>query len=311
MTPLEALRAGGKPALARALARVEAAPHDPAVVDLLDAAWAAPVGHAIGLTGPPGVGKSTLTDALIRTFRAAGLTVGVIAVDPSSRRTGGARRGDRARLSIDPEDAGVFVRSMAARDRLGGLARVAWPALTLMRALYDRVIVETVGVGQSETEIADVADTVVFCAQPGAGDSLQFMKAGVVEIPHLAVVTKADMGESARRAVADLRGALSLAAGDGPPPPVLSCSAATGEGLEAVTSALEARASAAESLRIQRAAQARAWVRRELLADFGAEGLARIAPKTDDSTVDRSPFRVAAAARMRGMRALAVGFTPQ
>ncbi len=311
MSALEALRAGGKAALARALAQVETRAHEPEVVDLLDAAWAAPVGHAIGLTGPPGVGKSTLTDALIRAFRAAGRTVGVIAVDPSSRRTGGALLGDRARLKIDPEDGGVFVRSMAARDRLGGLATVAWPALTLMRALFDRVVVETVGVGQSETEIADVADTVVYCAQPGAGDSLQFMKAGVVEIPHLAVVTKADMGQTARRAVADLRGALSLAAGDAPPPPVLACSATTGEGLDALVAALEARASAPESLRFQRAAQLRAWLRRELAAEFGAQGLARLAPATDDPALERTPFRVAAAARMRGMRALSVGFTPQ
>ena len=307
---LAALRAGGKAALARALARLEARPDDGATATLLDAAWAAQSGHAIGLTGPPGVGKSTLADALIRAFRAAGRTVAVIAVDPSSRRSGGALLGDRTRFATDPDDAGVFVRSMAARDRLGGLAAVAWPALTLMRALYDRVLVETVGVGQSETEIADVADTVVFCAQPGAGDSLQFMKAGVVEIPHLAVVTKADMGLAARRAVADLRGALSLAVGDAPPP-VMACSASTGEGLAELVAALEARAAATETLRSQRRAQLRAWLRRELAADFGALGLARLGPTLDDSALDRAPFMVAAAARMRGLRALDAGFTPQ
>ena len=102
--------------------------------------------------------------------------------------------GDRTRLQHDPEDQGVFVRSMAARDRLGGLAELTIAAMVLLRAVYDVVILETVGVGQSETDVADSADTVVFCVQPGSGDSLQFMKAGIVEIPHLVVVTKADMG---------------------------------------------------------------------------------------------------------------------
>ena len=120
----------------------------------------------IGLTGPPGVGKSTLVSALVRAWRARGRTVGVIAVDPSSRRTGGALLGDRTRIDVDPDDQGVFVRSMAARDRLGGLADLCAAATVLMRALYDVVLIETVGVGQSETEIADLADTVVFASSP-------------------------------------------------------------------------------------------------------------------------------------------------
>ncbi len=313
-TALAALVAGGKAALARALARVEARPDAPETAALLDAAWAAPRGQAIGLTGPPGVGKSTLTDALIRAFRARGLRVAVIAVDPSSRRSGGALLGDRTRLSTDPEDGDVFVRSMAARDRLGGLAEAAWPALVLMRALYDVVIVETVGVGQSETEIEDVADTVVFCAQPGAGDALQFMKAGVVEIPHLAVVTKADMGAPARRAVADLRGALSLAAPGAEEVAVLSCSATTGEGMEALIGALLARGAALAgegALSAQRSAQARAWLRRSVTAAYGAEGFGRLAPFLAGRESDRTPFRVASAAKQRAKNALDVGFAPQ
>ena len=168
------------------------------------------------LTGPPGVGKSTLASALVAACARGGETVGVIAVDPSSRRSGGALLGDRARIATDPETTRAsFVRSMAARDRLGGLADLTLAAMVLMRALYDRVLVETVGVGQSETEVAGVADTVVFCVQPGSGDSLQFMKAGIVEIPDLVVVTKADLGAAAERARADVAGALSLAtAGD-------------------------------------------------------------------------------------------------
>ena len=158
----------------------------------------------IGLTGPPGVGKSTLVSALVRAWRAQARTVGVIAVDPSSRRTGGALLGDRTRIDVDPEDQGVFVRSLAARERLGGLADLAAAAMVLMRAIYDIVLVETVGVGQSETEIAEIADTVVFAVQPGSGDSLQFMKAGIVEIPDVALVTKADLGAIAERAKRDL-----------------------------------------------------------------------------------------------------------
>ncbi|MEM6678446.1 MAG: hypothetical protein AAF675_11315, partial [Pseudomonadota bacterium] len=212
---LAEVAAGGKPALARALAAIERSSlrpgGDPEIAALLDAALAAPRAHLIGLTGPPGVGKSTLTDALIRRLAGqgaketvtetttaaargvaagtaaraadgrhprsggrAGQTVGVIAVDPSSKRSGGALLGDRTRIARDPQDDRVFMRSMAARDRLGGLAELTFPAAVLMGALKDVVIVETVGVGQSETDIADVADTVVFCAQPGSGDALQF-----------------------------------------------------------------------------------------------------------------------------------------
>lgn len=229
---LEEVRNGGKRALADALARMEAAEDAEDVVALLDAAWADPKGISLGLTGPPGVGKSTLTDALIRAWRAQDRTIGVIAVDPSSARSGGALLGDRTRLSTDPTDQGVFVRSMAAREQLGGLAQITFPAMVLMRAVYDLVIVETVGVGQSETAVSGVADLTAFCAQPGSGDALQYMKAGIMEVPDMIVVTKADMGAVASRTVADLKGALSLS--DEGEVRVLGCSATTGEGLEAV-----------------------------------------------------------------------------
>lgn len=207
---LSAVEAGGKAALARALARIEKAPDDSDIIDLLSEAYAAPRGLVAGVTGPPGVGKSTLLNGLIRGWRDRGRTVACIAVDPSSRRSGGALLGDRTRLTIDPEDQGVFVRSMAARDRLGGLAGLTVSAMVLMRALYDVVLIETVGVGQSETDVVGVADTVILCVQPGSGDSLQYMKAGIAEIPHIVVVTKADMGAAAERARADVMGALSL-----------------------------------------------------------------------------------------------------
>jgi len=151
---LEALQAGGKPAMARVLARLESHARDAETIALLDAAYAAPKGVSLGLTGPPGVGKSSLVNVLLREARARGLTVGAIAVDPSSTRTGGALLGDRARLSsLDPTDDGVFVRSMAARGRLGGVSALAYPAAVVMQAVYDLVLVETVGVGQSETDL--------------------------------------------------------------------------------------------------------------------------------------------------------------
>ena len=237
-----------------------------------------PLAHVIGLTGPPGVGKSTLAGALIRSYRAAGKRIAIIAVDPSSRRSGGALLGDRTRLQHDPEDPGVFVRSMAARDRLGGLAELSIAAMVLLRALYDVVILETVGVGQSETDVADSADTVVFCVQPGSGDSLQFMKAGIVEIPHLVAVTKADMGAAAKRARADVEGALGLAEAGDWPVEVLSLAALRGEGVEPLIAALDRRwAWLAEAGRLarQRQAQARQWVVEGIRQRFGREGLKR------------------------------------
>ncbi len=280
---LDAVRAGGKPALARALAAIETDGDGAALAALLDAAAAAPGGHVIGLTGPPGVGKSTLTAALLKSFRAAGESVGVIAVDPSSRLTGGALLGDRTRIRTDPADDGVFIRSMAARDRLGGLSDHAVAAIVLMRAVRDRVVVETVGIGQSEGDVAAVADTVVLCIQPGSGDSLQFMKAGVMELPDIVVVTKADMGAAARRARADVEGALSLGHTGGPPPAVVLVSAATGEGLDDLVAAIAAHrgpvvsasnAKAAGDGAGRRATQPRQWLADAVRTRFGTHGLA-------------------------------------
>lgn len=289
----------GKAGLARALAEVERVPDAPATLALLDAAFAAPRARVIGVTGPPGVGKSTLLGRLIARFRAARLRVGVIAVDPSSKRSGGALLGDRVRISTDPSDPDVFVRSMAARDRLGGLAEVTIAAMVLMRALHEVVLIETVGVGQSETDVAGVVDTVVFCVQPGSGDSLQFMKAGIVEIPHIAVVTKADLTAAAQRALADLKGAIALAA-DGPaeaawPIEVLSLSAEQDRGIGALLEALERRAAwLARDGRLAalRQAQAQAWLQDRLATRFGQAGLERARARALDLTLPpgASPF---------------------
>lgn len=275
---LDEVRAGGKRAIARALAALEAHAEDAEMQALLDAAWASQTGIAVGLTGPPGVGKSTLASALVRQFRQAGKTVAVVAIDPSSRASGGAILGDRTRIEADAADAGIFVRSLAARDRLGGLADLAAPALVLFRALFDVVLVETVGVGQSETEVAEVVDLVIFCAQPGAGDALQFMKAGVMEIPDLAVVTKADLGAAAARAAADLGAALALAVREGEPPQVLRVSAASGEGLDALGEAVADRCERLRgpALAGRRRTQGEAWLVQALTARFGREGYAAL-----------------------------------
>jgi GTPase len=174
-----------------------------------------PPAHIIGVTGPPGVGKSSLLSRLITLWRAGGRSVAVLAVDPSSRRSGGSLLGDRARIEIDPGDAGVFVRSTAAGERLGGLAPATRAAAGALATAFDMVVIETVGVGQSETEVADVADTVTVVVQPGAGDVLQYLKAGIMEVPDVVAVTKADLGRLATRTTGDVRAALgALGRGD-------------------------------------------------------------------------------------------------
>lgn len=303
---LETLRAAGKAGLARALALLERVAGSDEAAALLDAADAEPKGEVLGLTGPPGVGKSTLTGALVRAYRQRGDTVGVIAVDPSSMRSGGALLGDRARIPTDPEDRGVFVRSYAARDRLGGLSDLAFGATVLMRALYDRVIVETVGVGQSEADVAIIGDTILLAVQPASGDALQFIKAGVMELPDVVAVTKADLGQPARRARDDLEGALSLT-GAGEPgwePPVALVSSESGEGLDLLMEHLKAHSEhirAGGRLGRRRKTQAAARLAAALKGRFGTEGLraARALPPE----VNAGPFASeAAAARVLSAR---------
>jgi LAO/AO transport system kinase len=293
-TNLSALK--GKAQVAAALSAVEAKPAS--VAALLDEAFESPKGVAVGITGPPGAGKSTLINALIAEWRRLGQSVAVLAVDPSSKASGGALLGDRVRMRTDPSDQGVFVRSIAARGRLGGLADIAYPAATLLRALYDRVIVESVGVGQSETDIATVSDTVVLCIQPASGDSLQFMKAGIAEIPDIAVVTKADMGAAADRALADLKGALSLSHREEGAwrPECLSISLTSGgSGLGQLFTAFdrhEAWLAIDNRLAAARSTKAQSWVQAEVLSEFGRRGL-DLVEKELFSSWDGKPFATA------------------
>ncbi|PLW75080.1 methylmalonyl Co-A mutase-associated GTPase MeaB [Cohaesibacter celericrescens] len=278
---LDAVRQGGKRALARALSEIEARDGSADIAKLLDEAARATQAHVVGLTGPPGVGKSTLTNALIRHWRQQGESVGVVAVDPSSRFSHGALLGDRTRLDTDPTDQQVFVRSMAARDRLGGLSHEALSAIILMRSLFDRVLVESVGIGQSEADIAFAADSIILCIQPGSGDSLQFMKAGVMELPDIVVVTKADMGSVARRAKADVEGALSLAMRkhESWAVPVMMVSALNSEGLDALVQAVDrhhAYLVSSDLLVQQRKDQALLWLTDRVRRKFGTVGLSHV-----------------------------------
>jgi LAO/AO transport system kinase len=222
-------------------------------------------GHLVGVTGPPGAGKSMLLSALVAAWRARDRTVAVLAVDPSSRRSGGSLLGDRARIEFDPADPGVFIRSTAAGGHLGGLAPATRAAAQALAAAFDVVVIETVGVGQSETDVSDVADTVAVVVQPGSGDVLQFLKAGIMEIPDVLVVTKADLGRIAERARRDLHAALrSVGAAETPVVAVSSIAPVMGvdELIEALDGQRERVDLAARRLRARRGSA---------LADFAAE----------------------------------------
>ena len=231
-------------------------------------------GHIVGVTGPPGAGKSTLLSALIAAWRERGATVALLAVDPSSRRSGGALLGDRARIEFDPSDRGVLIRSTAAGERLGGLARPTRAAAEALAAAFDVVVIETVGVGQAETEVADVADTVAVIVQPGSGDVLQFLKSGIMEIPDVLVVTKADLGDLAMRTRRDLSAALR-SLGSRSTPVLAVSSIAPPSGIEELIGALaEHRDGLALGERRLRARRAGALA--EFAAEQGERGLRAI-----------------------------------
>jgi LAO/AO transport system ATPase len=246
-TLVEGARDGDVRSVARLISLVEDA--SPLVHDVA-AALTPHSGRAqvVGVTGPPGVGKSTTTAALVRLSRDAGKRVAVLAVDPSSPFSGGALLGDRVRMSDHAGDPGVFIRSMAARGHLGGLAAATPQALRILDAAgFDVVLVETVGVGQSELEVASLADTTVVLLAPGMGDGIQAAKAGILEIADLLVVNKADR-DGAGQTVRDLRSMLSLGGrpvgDDAWRPPVLTTVATreTGSGVEDVVVQIAAHA---------------------------------------------------------------------
>ena len=232
-TLVEAVRGGDSRALARAITLVENG--DPLAYDVVrDLYPHTGHAHAVGITGPPGVGKSTLTSALVRLARDAGKTVGVISVDPSSPFTQGALLGDRIRLSDHFLDPGVFIRTMGTRGHLGGLAETTLQALLVLDASgKDVVFIETVGTGQSEVGVLAIADTVVLALMPGSGDSIQALKAGIMEIPDLIAINKMDH-PMAKTMLNEVRQVLALGPREGWQPPIVLTEAMRGEGVPAL-----------------------------------------------------------------------------
>jgi LAO/AO transport system kinase len=233
---LRAFDEGKARALARAISWAEAGRGAELVRRLYERTGRA---MTVGLTGPPGVGKSTLSSALVRKARALGKRVGVVSVDPTSPFSHGALLGDRIRLTEHFTDAGVFIRSMASRGHLGGVAGATADAALLMDAFgFDVVLIETVGVGQSEIEIAELAHTTLVALQPGSGDSIQVLKAGIMEIADIFVVNKADhpMANQLRR---EIRSMMEMLSFPGWVPDLVTTQALTGEGIDQLWAAIE------------------------------------------------------------------------
>lgn len=293
---------------ARAVARLISLVEDehPALPEIV-AALAPHVGgaHVVGLTGAPGVGKSTTTSALVSVLRAAGRRVAVLAVDPSSPFSGGALLGDRIRMSEHAGDDGVFIRSMASRGHLGGLSATAPSAIRVLDAAgFDVVLLETVGVGQSEVEVARLADTSVVVLAPGMGDGIQAAKAGILEIGEVFVVNKSDRA-GADDTVRDLRRMVSLGDRTEPHlwrPPVVRAVALDGTGMGEIVEAVDAHLAwsrehgGLEARRRRRTvdeieALALAGLRRRFAGDAGEDRLDALAQAVLDGGLD--PFAAA------------------
>jgi LAO/AO transport system kinase len=255
--------------------------------------------RVIGLTGAPGAGKSTVTSALVAAYRGRGLRVGVLAVDPTSPFTGGALLGDRVRMQDHATDDGVFIRSMASRGHLGGLTAATPQVIrALDAARFDVILIETVGVGQIEVEIASMADTVAVLVVPGMGDAVQVAKAGILEIADVFVVNKADRPQ-AQETVRDLRGMIALAdrADDDWKPPIVTTIAVSGEGIDSLAGKLDAhwswldKSGARERRRLARAreeiaALALAALRGRMTRLPGGSALGPLAARVADGQID-------------------------
>jgi LAO/AO transport system kinase len=249
----------------------------------------------LGVTGPPGSGKSTLVERLTARYRAAGRTVGIVAVDPSSPFTGGAILGDRIRMQAHALDDGVFIRSMATRGHLGGLAVATAPAIDVLAASgKDVVLVETVGVGQDEVEVVETADVCLLVLVPGLGDEVQALKAGVMEIADVFVVNKADR-EGVDRVVAEIESMLSLGGREDAPPKIVTTVATRDQGIDALVAAVEEFRGRADSAGVL-ARRGRTRLRRQFEEALGRRVMDRVRaralpPAELERTVDRLQAR--------------------
>ena len=291
---IERARGGDARALARLLSLVENG--SPGLRPVMTA-LAPLTGQArvIGLTGAPGVGKSTATAALVAAYRERELRVGVLAVDPTSPFSGGALLGDRVRMQDHATDPAVFIRSMATRGHLGGLSRAAPQALRVLDAAgFDVLLLETVGVGQAEVEVASLADTTLVLVAPGMGDAIQAAKAGILEVADIFVVNKADK-PGAQEAVRDLRTMIAMAQrGTGEwKPPIVTTVAVKGEGIGELVARVDAHWSWLDSSG-QRDARRRTRAREEITAIAVAELRQRVGGLPGDSRLDALADRVAA-----------------
>ena len=304
---LPLLADGSVRALARLISRAEAGSAEarPALAEVYRRAGAA---HVIGLTGVPGSGKSTLVGKLAAAFRARGEKVGIVAIDPSSPYSGGAILGDRIRMSELADDPGVFIRSMATRGATGGMARAALDAVDLLDvAGFRTVIVETVGVGQDEVEVAHASDTTIVVSAPGLGDEIQAIKAGVLEIADIHVVSKCDR-DDANRTLTDLKQMLTLGTMVGPrrawAVPVVGVSSYTGQGVDDLLARIAAhRAAMTDSElgreRRRRVAEFRLHKTAEtLLLERFADGAKSFAPALADTLSRRGTDPYAAARQL-------------
>ncbi len=300
---IKRVRRGDHAAASRALTLVvdEDAASEILAKDFFKSAGAA---QKIGVCGPPGAGKSTLTGRLIGHYRKLGLRVGVLAVDPSSSISGGAFLGDRLRIMEHATDPGVFIRSLASRGMIGGLTHTIFGAIHVLEALgCDKILVETVGTGQDEVEIASVADTVVYVTTPAMGDEIQAMKAGAMEIGDVFVVNKADLAGK-DKAVGDLRAALGLGHSAGQAvkpwePPIVATSALSGQGIPELGRELDGHwahlrktGEGRARLKKQHATELQFWIQRRVVKtaldrvnDKNLEEL--VAHKTDPASLGR------------------------
>ncbi len=290
-------RDGDPRAVARLISLVEDGAEGSAELRTIMQSIAPLAGRArvLGLTGAPGVGKSTTTSALVRAYRQAGKRVGVLAIDPSSPFTGGALLGDRVRMQDHATDSGVFIRSMATRGHLGGLASATPQALRVLDAAgFDLIMIETVGVGQAEVEIASLADTTLVIVAPGMGDAIQAAKAGILEIADVFVVNKADR-DGAQQAVRDLRNMTALGDWDAGAwkPPIVSTVAVRDEGIADLVGKLDGHAGWLDSSG-ERARRRQARAAGEVTAIALAELRARMGVLPGDSRISQLAEKVAA-----------------